>query len=485
MSRENERPELPESPVGRHAEPAEDYLERDDVVVLLRSAADGGTVPPAPDGANLARRAVRRVRTRRAVLGGTAGMVAAGVLVVALQVGPFRVSDTIHVGDAAPSPSASASATPEPSPSGPYTPSPSASPSPDPEVRYLPVAGGELPELPGFAHGVVEISHSEYTLQGGLQYTLPPGGWALRSVEEVWSHGEEPPEMVWDVSDITSEPPGALYPDGWQPDPMAGSKATIELRVADDAASWQVPARDSGAWTAEVPGADLVVITRSVSDRPGLARWDVQVRRDDTGWTARLDFTDDEVGDQLATAFVGNLMFPADGEPEWFDPTYVNLAVDGIVPGTPQGWQEVTNGPLTFAVPADWAPANPGESDSVAVQLEGAVASTGFEIADGSKVDLHWRVLAQDFGRGGNVFSDEAGCCGIVVQHVDIAGSDFATAQTTLGPFWGDASVRAYSTDVSIHKANRGNILTMTIEVPGDEQGLVLLRQLLGSLRLS
>ncbi|WP_165350413.1 hypothetical protein [Xylanimonas protaetiae] len=427
----------------------------------------------------MARAAVRRVRARRAVLG-TTGVLATGALALTLTLAPW-VGRPGPVGpgtDATTSASPTASASTDPAPTGVAgTPS-----SADPAPRHLPTGGSELPELPGLRHGAVPVSHSEYHLRGGLTYTLPPGGWEI--VAGDGSDASFLDGSTWDVSPITQEPPGAVYPDDWTPAPMAGSGARIDAYPAEDAVSWQVPARDSGAWTADVPGADLVVVTRGPSQAPGREVWTVRVRAGDAGWLFTLDFTADDVGAGLAADFVGNLWVAVDDRaPAWFEPTYEDVTLDGLAHGvTPAGWREVTAGDLTFAVPAGWTggPTEPGEGSLAeeVVQLDGPVAAAGFQVADGSTVDLHWRVLAQYWGKGGSLWDADPRA-----QALDVPGADLAQATSSAGPFWGDETISSYGSTIVVHAAHRGGRLSLTIDVPHDDAGLATLRGIVGSMR--
>ncbi|PZR52910.1 hypothetical protein DNL40_09640 [Xylanimonas oleitrophica] len=453
--------------------------EESTVVVLLRSAVDGVEHPPAPDGAALAHSAVRRVRARRALLTAGVGTAAATAVVVTTALtGPW---------DAPPGPVASAPATPAaPAASAPAASAAPAQEEPAPEPTYLPVGDGELPLLPGVEHGAVDLEHSEYRIEGGLVYTMPRGGrWVLRDVDTV-DASSTPPSMVWDVSTQTEWAQGAAYPEEeFEATPMAGSKATIRLDVAADAASWQVPDRDSGAWTVDVPGADLVVVTRGPAEEPGLARWDAQVRRGDSGWTIRMDFTDDEVGDRVAAEFLGNLWFQDDGPPEWFVPTHEFPVVDGIVHGVPEGWQEVSLGEVTLAVPAGWTYSDRTDEYQRHSLWEGDVATSGFRLSDGTTEDVRWSVLVSLATRGPS--NDVPGVpvwLGPQPQTLQVPGADFAEADTTLGPFYADRSVRSYWTTIELHQAGpKGRNASVYISVPADEEGLEILRGVMGSVR--
>jgi hypothetical protein len=347
------------------------------------------------------------------------------------------------------------------------------------QVRFLPVGDGELPVLPGVEHGVVEASHSEYDMQGVLVYTLPPGAWSIGGDEPL---GRHPSEAVWHVSDIVSEPEGAVYPDDWEPSPMAGSGATISLAAAPDPLSWRAPARDSGAWTVDVPGADFVVVTRGAADAPGLARWEALVRRGELGWTVRLDFTDDATGDELARNFFGNLWFWADGEPDWFEPTFSAREIESDTAGTPPGWQETSTKELTYALPAGWTGEEMTDPLLPGVTWEGDVATTGFELADGTLEDVRWSVIVEIGYKGG--FQWDAGAPGW--QELDVPGADVARVRTTAGPFYADQEVRALSSEIQVHQAAApGRNLALTVSLPDDAEGEAILRGLLGSLRFS
>ncbi len=437
----------------------------DDLVEQVRAAQSAVDVPSTLDPDALAHRAVRRVRARRNAFaaGGSTLVVGALVAVAALLPGtlPRGTDPALGAGPAQASTPAPQVATSEP--------------APDATLRYLPVGDGELPELPGVEHGVVETSHSEYTVQGGLVYTVPPGGWSVRGTAF-----DDPASVVWEVRKGWAAE-GSDIPAGAGAPPMTGSGATVTIDVDPDAASWSVPARDSGAWTVEIPGADHVTVTRGPSEEPGLARWEAKIRYAGTGWTVALDFTDDEVGDELARNFLGNLWFEPEGEPEWFSPTYTYPEVGPLTAGVPDGWQTATTGSLTYAVPPGWTVAEVEGNYGPGVEWTGPFVTTFGPIHDGTFTDVHWNVFVQRGSTGAREF-DYAGEAWHG-QRIEVPGADFAEVLPAEGPFYADEGTTSLSADVRLHGANGGENVMLMIGLPGGEEGLETLRGILGSLQ--
>ncbi|MGO3484798.1 MAG: hypothetical protein ACTINV_11975 [Cellulosimicrobium funkei] len=441
----------------------------EDLVERVRAAQTAVEVPPTLDPDALAHRAVRRVRARRRVVAASGSAVAVAALVAVAAILPGALSR----GSApAPALAAAPARTTAPASEGP-APAPAA--PPQEPARYLPVGDGELPALPGVEHGVVGTHHGDYTVQGGLTYTLPPGVWEVEG--EAFG---EPASVRWKGPEHWALQ-GSEIPADAVPPPMVDSGATVSIDVDPGAASWVVPARDSGAWTVEVPGSDFVVVTRGPSDDPDLARWEARVRYGGTGWTIRLDFTDDAVGDELARNFLGNLWFEAEGAPEWFSPTYTYPEIGPLTTGTPAGWQTATTGTLSYAVPPGWTVADVEGNYGPGVEWTGPFATNPGPIRDGSSPDVHWNMFVQRGGSGARAF-DYSGeeWHG---QRIEVPGADFAELLLSQGPFWADDGMSELSADVRVHGADGGENLMLMISLPGDDAGLETLRGILGSLR--
>lgn len=442
-------------------------VEETEVVARVRAAQDAVEVPATLDPDALAHRAVRRVRVRRTALAAGGSTAVVGVLAAAVALLPGVLPRGSDLALTVPPAQSAAPAPVEPT----------ADPVPDPTteqpeqpLRYLPVGDGELPELPGVEHGIAETHHSDYTMQGGLTYTLPPGGWEVDG--EAFG---EPASVTW-MSPEGWNAPGSDTPADAVPPPMNDSGAVLTIDVDPGAASWTAPARDSGAWTVEIPGADFVAVTRGPSDDPGLARWEAHVRHGGTGtgWTVVLEFTDDEVGDELARAFLGNLWFEPDGAPEWFSPTYTYPEVGIVVPGVPAGWQPVSTEDLGYAVPPGWTSRDVEGNFGPGVEWSGPPV-------DGAPSDVRWNMFVQVGGRGTSSFSTAADQ--FHPQTIVVPGADFAQVLTSQGPHWVVDTVPALSADVQLHGEDGGPDVLVSITLPGDEAGLETLRGVLGSLQ--
>ena len=247
------------------------------IVAGLRAASADIEPPQSLDPTAMAVRAVRNVRRRRVVVAATT-TVAALVLAGA----GIGAAGAIYADRQEPLPGTDKSSA---EPSDLPSPRPSVTPEEAP-TEYLETGGGVLPVLPGVERGVVDDGSQSPYILGGLWYEVPGGGWV--AVGDVnaggvagWLAPEHPEaENLGEIGTI---------------DDM---DATIELRNVFDVAGWTAPARDSGATTLDIEGADLVVIEQH--EREGdIQPVTIRIRSGAEGWVIDTRFAANEEVDTL------------------------------------------------------------------------------------------------------------------------------------------------------------------------------------------
>ncbi|MDR7383383.1 hypothetical protein [Promicromonospora iranensis] len=464
-----------------------DIHAKQDAAMMAGLRAAGSTIEPPRtlDPAAMAARAVRNVRRRRVVVAATAGVAA-----LALTGAGIGAAGAIYADRQQPLPgtdrtaveSATASASP-------VAPSPSASPTEEPEAaptEFLRTGGGTLPVMPGVERGVVDgAGHAPYIL-GGLWYEVPPGGWS--AVGNVNAGGVA----------------GFLEPDhplamSFEPSPLDMSiddmDATIELRNVTDVADWTVPARNSGATTLDIEGADLVVIEQH--EREGKVRpATIRIRSGAEGWIIETRFAANADGDTMLRNFVGNLWLKDAGEPSWYQPEFVNPVLDRIERGVPVGWSRTEHNGLKFAVPERWT-SEPTEGQfSPGVEWTG---QTGISVVPGIDAETleQWtdaseeekaraaeeqesfeRVYVQGGKPGGNWWSQTM--TAPESQLIEVPGADYAEVQPVLHNV--DGEPEYYSASIYLHQEGQGENLFLVVDFDGSEQGWKDLHTFLGTL---
>lgn len=445
----------------------------------LRAASTAIEPPASLDATTMAVRAVRTVRRRRLVTAVTAGAAALALLGAGLG-----AASTI-LGERQPLPGTDRTATRSAPTDGssPGEPSPSPSSSATEPTRYLRTGDGELPVLPGVERGVVEEGgHTPYIL-GGLWYEVPGGGWI--AVGDVNAGGV----AGWLSPDHPRA--GGLGEDGTIDD----MDATIELRNVFDVADWTVPARDSGATTLDIEGADLVVIEQHEPE-DGVRPATVRVRAGDEGWVIDTRFTADEQGESMLRDFVGNLWLEDAGAPDWFQPEFSTPVLDAIEHGVPDGWTETEHNGLRFAVPPGWT-SEPTEGEfspgvewtgptvthvdeNVGAPLPGDPAGVPSDLPTTEPQDVEWheRVYVQGGKPGGSWWTRSMS--EPQSQMIDVPGADYAEVLPTVHNTAGEPDY--YWVDIYLHQEDRGENLFLVVEFDGTEQGLRDLHAFLGSL---
>jgi hypothetical protein len=466
-----------------------DINAKQDAALVADLRAAGSTIEPpgSLDPVVMATRAVRTVRRRRIVVAATAGVAAlaltgAGIgaagAIYAEQQEPLPGTDRTSVESA--TPSDSPSATPSPSTTA------SASTSGDPagaSSELLKTGGGTLPVLAGVERGVVEDGgHSPYIL-GGLWYEVPPGGWI--AVGDVNAGGV----AGW----LDPEHPEA---DGLgETGTIDDMDATIELRNVFDVADWTVPAKDSGATTLDIEGADLVVIEQHEKEgdiRPAT----ITLRSGDEGWVIDTRFAADEQGDAMLRNFVGNLWFKELGEPDWYQPEFSTPVLGAIERGVPADWVRAEHNGLKFALPTGWTDkATEGEfspgvewTGPTITHVEPGVDAEALELwVDASEEekeraaedrDVPERVYIQGGKAGGNWWTQSMDAP--QSQMIEVPGADYAEVLPTV--YNKDGAADYYWVDIYLHQADRGENLFLVVEFDGTEQGLKDLHTFLGTL---
>jgi hypothetical protein len=461
-----------------------DIHSKQDAAMMAGLRAAGSTIEPPTslDPTTMAVRAVRNVRRRRMVVAATASVAAlaltgAGIGAVGAIYAdrqeplPGTVKTTAESTRASES---SATASPSPSPSD----EPDAAPT-----EYLETGGGTLPVLPGVERGVVEEGgHAPYIL-GGLWYEVPPGGWyAVGDVNAGGVAGWLDPE----------HPEAADFGETGTIDDM---DATIELRNVFDVADWTVPAKDSGATTLDIEGADLVVIEQHKKEgkiRPVTIR----LRSGDEGWMIETRFAANEQGDTMLRNFVGNLWLKEQGAPDWYQPEFSTPVLDAIERGVPADWVRTEHNGLKFAVPEGWVDKKTDGEFSPGVEwtgptithvdpgidaetLESWTDATEKEKARAAE-DTEWpeRVYVQGGRPGGNWWTRSMDAP--QSQMIDVPGADYAEVLPTAHNAGGE--VDYYWLNIYLHQKDQGENLFLVVEFDGTEQGLEDLHTFLGTL---
>ena len=465
-----------------------DIHAKQDAAMMAELRAAGSTIEPpgSLDPAAMAVRAVRNVRRRRIAVAATVGVAA-----LALTGAGIGAAGAIYADRQEPLPgtdrTAVESAPASDAPSA--TPSPSASPSDEPvaaPTEYLETGGGTLPVLPGVERGVVEgTGHAPYIL-GGLWYEVPPGGWS--AVGDVNAGGV--------AGFLEPEHPLA---NSFEPSPLDMSiddvDATLELRNVTDVAGWTAPAKDSGATTLDIEGADLVVIEQHKKDgkvRPATIR----IRSGAEGWIIETRFAANADGDTMLRNFVGNLWLKDAGEPSWYKPQFEHPTLDTIGSGVPAGWRKTELNGLKFAVPEGWS-SEPTEGEfSPGVEWTGTTVTHVDPGIDAETLEL-WtdataeekaraaeestlfeRVYVQGGKAGGNWWSQTMSAP--ESQLIDVPGADYAEVQPTLNNMDGEPDY--YWVNIYIHQEGQGENLFLVVEFEGGEQGWKDLHTFLGTL---
>lgn len=251
----------------------------DPLVDRLRDAAAHVDVPDL-DADAMAGRAVRTVRRRRSAAVGVAAVAVVVVAVLAPNLGErLREPLTTFPAEVTPSPV------------------PSAGTADD-------VLTDGLPRVAGVETGVPD-GWQKHEL-AGLVYALP-GTWE--------PHGD-PARTQTRYRAWISGPDDAVAP---------GTPADVHVSVAAGYATWGAPddayldqaarAGDATVETADVPGADYVVVTRMpfvVDGTPGV-QLQVQVREaGGVGYDVMLSVPDTPRGEELVRGFLGSLSFAGD-----------------------------------------------------------------------------------------------------------------------------------------------------------------------------
>lgn len=461
-----------------------DIHAKQDAAMLAGLRAAGSTIDPPPslDPTAMAVRAVRNVRRRRVALAATAGVAAlvltgagigaAGAIYADRQ--PLPGTDKTTAEPTAASDSPSADPAPDTSPDGALDPAP---------TEYLSTGGGTLPVLPGVEHGVVEEGPQSPYILGGLWYEVPPGGWI--AVGDVNAGG------VAGWLDPDHPEAGGLGETGTIDD----MDATIELRNVFDVADWKAPAKDSGATTLEIEGADLVVIEQHEQDgtvRPATVR----IRSGDEGWIIDTRFAANPQGDAMLRNFVGNLWLKESGAPDWYQPEFSSPVLDAIERGVPAGWARTEHNGLKFAVPEGWAAKETEGEYSPGVEWTGPTITHVEPGVDAETLELWADVSAEEKARaaedkpvpervyvqggkpGGNWWTPSADAP--QSQMIDVPGADYAEVLPTAHHV--DGEVDYYWLNIYLHQEGRGENLFLVVEFDGTEQGLDDLHAFLGTL---
>jgi hypothetical protein len=462
-----------------------DINAKQDATLVAELRAAGSTIEPPEslDSVTMAARAVRNVRRRRVVVAATTALAA-----LVLTGAGIGAAGAIYADRQEPLPgtdkSTAESARASESPS--VSPSPSPSPSIEPDAaptEYLRTGGGTLPVMPGVERGVVEDGgHSPYIL-GGLWYEVPPGGWiAVGDVNAGGVAGWLDP----------GHPEAAGLGETGTIDDM---DATIELRNVFDVARWTVPAKDSGAMTLDIEGADLVVIEQH--KREGKVRpATITLRSGDEGWIIETRFPANAQGDTTLRNFVGNLWLKEAGEPDWYQPEFSTPVLDAIERGVPADWIRTEHNDLKFAVPKGWVDKETEGEFSPGVEWTGPTithvdpgvdAETLESWTDASKEEkaraaeeTEWpeRVYVQGGKPGGNWWSRTMDAP--QSQLIDVPGADYAEVLPTVHNADGEADY--YWVNIYLHQEDQGENLFLVVEFDGTEQGLKDLHTFLGTL---
>jgi hypothetical protein len=449
----------------------------------LRAAGSAIEPPPSLDPTAMAVRAVRTVRRRRMVAAATAGVAA-----LVLTTAGIGAAGAMYADRQEPLPGTdktTAESAPAEDPDS-TAPNPSPSPSVEPDVvptEFLRTGDGTLPVLPGVERGVVpDGAHSPYIL-GGLWYEVPPGGWI--AVGDVYAGG------VAGWLDPEHPEAGGLGENGTIDD----MDATIELRNVTDVAGWTVPARNSGATTLDIEGADLVVIEEH--EREGRIRpATIRIRSGAEGWVIETRFAADAQGDEMLRNFLGNLWLKDAGEPDWYQPEFSKPVLAAIEHEVPADWIRTEHNGLKFAVPPGWTDKKTEGEFSPGVEWTGpnithvdpGVDPETFDLWQGATrkekeqaaEEIEWpeRVYVQGGKPGGNWWSQSMDAP--QSQMIDVPGADYAEVLPTAHN--ADGETDYYWVDIYLHQEDQGENLFLVVEFDGTEQGLEDLHTFLGSL---
>jgi hypothetical protein len=454
-----------------------DIHSKQDAAMMAGLRAAGSAIEP-PTSLDPTTMAVRNVRRRRVVAAVTAsvaalaltgaGIGAVGAIYADQQPLPGTVKTTSESTRASEPP---ASASPSPSPSG----EPDAAPA-----EYLETGGGTLPVLAGVERGAVGDDGNTPYILGGLWYSVPMSGWI--AVGDVNAGGVA----------------GWLDPRHPEADGLGETgtiddiDATIELRNVFDVAGWTVPAKDSGAMTLDIKGADLVVIEQH--DKEGDIRpVTIRLRSGDEGWVIETRFSANDEGDTLLRNFLGNLWLKDFGRPDWYQPEFANLPLVQVVPAD---WVQTEHNGLRFAVPKGWvAKETEGESSpgvewtgptithvEPGVDLDALEPSTDFSEEQKAQAaadkELPERVYVQGGKPGANWWSPNMDAP--QSQMIDVPGADYAEILPTV--YYADGEPDYYWVQIYLHQKDQGENLFLVVEFDGTEQGLKDLHTFLGTL---
>jgi hypothetical protein len=453
-----------------------DINAKQDAALLDGMRAAGSTIEPprSLDPTAMAVRAVRNVRRRRVVVAATTALAA-----LVLTGAGIGAAGAIYADRQEPLPgtdktTAESDRTSE---------SPSAGPTASMEEAPTETSGGTLPVLPGVERGVVEDGARAPYILGGLWYEVPPSGWI--AVGDVNAGGV----AGW-------LDPGHPEAEGLgETGTIDDMDATIELRNVFDVAGWTVPAKDSGAMTLDIEGADLVVIEQHEPEgnvRPVTIR----LRSGDEGWIIETRFPANAQGDTTLRNFVGNLWLKDAGEPDWYQPEFSTPVLDAIERGVPADWVRTEHNGLKFAVPKGWVDKETEGEFSPGVEWTGPTithvdpgvdAETLESWTDASKEEkalaaeeTEWpeRVYVQGGKPGGNWWTRSMDAP--QSQMIDVPGADYAEVLPTVHNADGEADY--YWVDIFIHQEDQGENLFLVVEFDGSEQGLKDLHTFLGTL---
>ncbi|WP_369370287.1 hypothetical protein AB1046_16005 [Promicromonospora sp. Populi] len=435
-----------------------DIHAKKDAAIVAGLRAAGATIEPPQslDATAMAVRAVRNVRRRRVVVAATTAL--AGLVLAGAGIG---AAGAIYADQQVPLPGADKSSE-EPSPTS-ELPAPAPSEAlEDAPTEYLETGGGTLPVLPGVERGVVESGEQSPYILGGLWYEVPPGGWS--AVGDVNAGGV----AGW----LDPERPDALSLGADRT--IDDMDATIELRNVFDVAGWTAPARDSGATTLDIEGADLVVIEQH-EDEGKIRPVTITLRSGDEGWIIETRFTADAAGDTMLRNFVGNLWLRDAGEPDWYQPAFSYPTLAAIEQGVPAGWVRTEHNGLKFAVPPGWT------AEETEGEFSPGVEWTGPTITHADPgVDPEWseRVYIQGGLPGNNWWSQNM--VAPQSQLIDVPGADYAEVLPTV--YNADGEADYYWVDIYLHQEDQGENLFLVVEFDGTEQGLQDLHTFLGTL---
>ncbi|GAA2244743.1 hypothetical protein GCM10010413_55100 [Promicromonospora sukumoe] len=447
-----------------------DIHTKKDAAVLADLRAVGSTIePPAGlDAVAMATSAVRNVRRRRVVT-----TVTACVAAVVLTGAGIGAAGALYADRQEPLPGMVKTTVPTPA-----EPTDALDTAPTEEQR---TGDGTLPVLPDVEHGVPQDG-APYVL-GGLWYTVPAGEWT--TVGDVNAGGvagwldEDHPEAQGPGENVTID----------------DMDATIEMRNVTDVADWTVPARDSGATTVDIEGADLVVIEQHAPEE-GVRPVTVTVRSGAEGWVIDTRFAADAEGDKALRDFVGNLWLEEEGVPDWYQPELSPEVLGAVERGVPAGWVPTEHNGLRFALPEGWTSKETEGEHSPGVDWTGTTIThvepgadpellgqmgnlTEKQIAEAAEdKDMPEQVMVQGGKPGGSWWTPTVG--NPRAQMIDVPGADYAELVPTV--YTVDGEVDYYWAQLFLHQEDQGENLFLVLEFDGTEQGLRNLHTFLGTL---